>query len=66
MNIKDELGCFVSIVGVLFVMPAWYFLLFGILSRIDASTAMWTVYWVYIPLGFSVAVGERLLKQMRD
>jgi hypothetical protein len=35
--------------------PLWMFLLYQILVRVDATTAMWVAFWVYVP--FTVLVG---------
>jgi hypothetical protein len=42
------------LLGLLVVLPIWYFLLYRILSAINASELMWFLYWVYLPVGIIV------------
>lgn len=36
---------------VLFVtMPIWYWLIYQILVRVQASELMWFLYWIYVPV----------------
>ena len=32
--------------------PIWYWLLYQILARVNASELMWFLYWVYVPVAF--------------
>lgn len=34
------------------VMPIWYYLVYKILQRVDASELMWFLFWIYIPVSF--------------
>lgn len=43
-----------TVVGllVLFVVtPIWYYLVYHILKRVNASELMWFLYWIYVPVG---------------
>lgn len=39
----------IAILSVLIVMPIWYYLLYQILVRVNASELMFFLYWVYVP-----------------
>lgn len=32
--------------------PLWFWLLYQILARVNASELMWFLYWVYVPVSF--------------
>lgn len=52
-----------AIAGVLalFVsMPIWYYLLYQILVRVQASELMFFLYWVYVPAGMLASVVAKL------
>lgn len=44
-----------AILATFVVLPIWYYLLYQILSRVDASELMWFLYWVYLPVGMLVS-----------
>jgi hypothetical protein len=48
-------GCAGATVTLL-ALPLWYFLLYQVLVRVDASTAMWAAFWVYVPLSFVAGI----------
>ena len=39
----------VRILSVVVVAPIWYYLLYQILVRVNASELMFFLYWVYLP-----------------
>lgn len=44
-------------------LPIWFFLLYQILVRVNASELMWFLFWVYVPLGIFVQVVIRLTEK---
>lgn len=40
-----------GVATILVVMPIWYYLLYSVLVRVNASELMWFLYWVYVPVG---------------
>jgi hypothetical protein len=44
------------------VLPIWFFLLYSVLVRVDASELMWFLFWVYMP----VTVFARVLADLAD
>jgi hypothetical protein len=55
---KTSIGC----VTVIVCTPIWYYLLYQILARVDASQAMWVCYWIYAPCGFLFAMVNAILQ----
>jgi hypothetical protein len=49
-----------SVLGLLVVLPIWYYLLFQILVRVNASELMFFLYWVYLPAGIIAGVLARI------
>lgn len=45
-----------SLLMVLVTMPIWYYLLYQILVRVNASELMFFLFWIYVPVGALVAV----------
>jgi len=39
-----------NLLGLLVVAPIWYWLLYQVLTRVQASELMWFLYWVYVPV----------------
>lgn len=40
-----------DIVAMLVVLPIWYYLLYQVLVRVNASELMFFLFWVYLPAG---------------
>lgn len=36
------------------VTPIWYFLLYRILTAVNATELMWFLYWIYLPAGLVI------------
>lgn len=49
-----------SILGLFVVLPIWYYLLYQILVRVNASELMMFLFWVYLPVGIMAAVLSKL------
>lgn len=52
----------VTALGFLITLPIWYYLLYQILVRVDASELMFFLFWVYVPLGTLVQAGAKLIE----
>lgn len=52
-----------SILGLFIVAPIWYYLLYSILQRVDASELMWFLYWAYIPVALLVGIINKIVEQ---
>jgi len=45
-----------GLVALFVVMPLWYWLMYQILVRVDASELMWFLFWVYVPVSLFVSI----------
>lgn len=52
-----------GILAAFVVMPIWFYLLYQILVRVNASELMWFLYWVYLPAAILVAVVQKILEE---
>lgn len=51
-----------ALLAVFAVMPIWFYLLFQILSAIDASKLTWFLFWAYVPAAIFVQVVAKILE----
>ncbi len=51
-----------GILGVFVVMPIWYYLVYQLLVRTNATELMWFLYWVYLPVGIFVAILNKVVE----
>lgn len=51
-----------GIIGPLLVMPIWYYLLYQILVRVQASELMFFLFWIYVPAGIIAQVLARVAR----
>lgn len=42
----------IAVLVLLIQMPIWFWLMYQILVRVNASELMWFLYWVYVPTLF--------------
>lgn len=47
---------FGGILALCVTTPIWYILFYKILARIDATDGMWTLFWIYMPVGILVSI----------
>lgn len=66
---KDELdprkaiGCMIVVLRFVITIPLWYFLIYSILEAVDATTPMWTAFWVYMPTGILFSLAQEFVDQ---
>jgi hypothetical protein len=41
-------------------LPIWFYLMYQILARVNATDVMWLLFWVYVPLTFITAFVTKL------
>lgn len=61
---KEKLGCILIIFGLarfIVVTPLYYIMLYMILDHIQATSFMWTFFFIYAPFGFLFAIGSEAL-----
>ena len=44
-------------------MPIWFYLLYQLLVRVEASELMWFLFWVYMPVTLGVSVVVRMVER---
>jgi len=49
-----------GIMAALIAMPIWFYLLYQILVRVEASELMWFLYWIFVPASFVMSMISRL------
>jgi len=45
-----------GLLALLISAPIWYYLLYQILVRVNASELMFFLYWIYLPVGIFAAI----------
>jgi hypothetical protein len=56
MSKKTKIGCVLGLLSVLITQPLWFWLLYQILVRVQASELMWFLYWVYVPFALTLSI----------
>lgn len=56
----------VGVLGLLVVAPIWYWLLYQVLTRVQASELMWFLYWVYVPVALLAGALQRIVEAHSD
>lgn len=46
--------------SLLVIAPIWYYLLYQVLVRVQASDVMWLLFWVYMPVGMICTLIQKL------
>lgn len=52
-----------KLVGFWLRLPIWFYLLYQVLVRVNASELMWFLYWVYVPVALLVAAIQNMLEE---
>lgn len=52
----------VAVITTFIYLPIWYYLVYSILVRVDASELMWFLFWVYLPVGIFCAIMNKVLE----
>lgn len=64
-----SLGCLAVVLSVI-AQCVWFYLLYQVLVRVEATGAMWAAYWTYVPVSITVTVVGKsltsLAKKFRD
>lgn len=45
-----------GLLALFITMPIWFYLVYQILVRVNASELMWFLYWIYVPASVLVSV----------
>jgi hypothetical protein len=52
----------ISVLSVLVTLPIWFYLLYVILTAVNANELAWFLYWVYVPATVIVSVLQKHLE----
>lgn len=63
MKGSELFGCAATIF-LLVGLGFWFYLLYQLLSAVNASPAMWTAYWVYFPVQLVGSILSSISNQM--
>ncbi len=53
----------IGLISIFITLPIWFWLIYQILVRVDASELMWFLYWVYVPASLLVHVLMKMVSQ---
>lgn len=56
---------FVAILTVFTYLPIWFYLVYQVLVRVEASELMWFLFYVYVPLGLFTATMNSLYQEKK-
>ena len=54
----------VAFLSILIALPTWYYLLYQVLVRVQATDLMFFLFWVYAPLGLILHLLSAAIKQL--
>ena len=57
---KKGFQLFAVLLGMFVSFPIWFYLLYQVLVRVQASELMWFLFWVYVPVQVVAAAIVRL------
>jgi hypothetical protein len=55
-------GAIAAVLSLLVVMPIWYYLLYQVLVRVNASEVMWLLFWVYLPVALITGIITKIVE----
>lgn len=62
MNKRKYISCGLGLIGFLLTQPIWYYLLYQILIRVQATQLMMFLFWVYLPANIFINVVAKMLE----
>lgn len=58
MNKSSISSCLIGLIRISIAMPIWYYLMYQILIRIEATELMMFLFWIWLPLNVILAIIE--------
>jgi hypothetical protein len=52
----------IGVVAIFITLPIWFYLLFQILVRVQATELMFFLYWIYVPFSLLIAIINKLIE----
>lgn len=65
-NKIEKLRVLSRLLTVFVTLPIWYYILYQILTAINASELTWFLYWAYVPIGVFVCFVGALITEDLD
>lgn len=56
----------VIVLYTLVVAPIWYYLMYKILTLVNATELMWFLFWVYVPVGFICGIISKVVESNEE
>lgn len=56
ITLKQGVSCAGVLIAATISTPIWYWMIYQILVRVDATPTMWVFYWIYLPVGVVLAI----------
>lgn len=56
MNSKQRKGCAMILIRLLVQMPIYFYLMYQVFLRVNATEVMWLLFWIYVPLTVVAAI----------
>lgn len=53
-----------GLIAIFITMPIWYYLLYQILVRVNASELMMFLFWIYVPAGTLFHILSKLSEEV--
>lgn len=53
----------IGILQLFVVLPIWYYLLYQILVRVNATELMFFLYWIYVPVALLAATVTKMIER---
>jgi len=57
-----KLKILTAVLAVFITMPIWFYLVYFILTTINAGSLQMFLFWVYVPLAMVVAITSRVME----
>lgn len=61
-----KLNFIVGLIALAICLPIWYYLLYQILVRVQATELMMFLFWIYVPTMALVGVARDVVKSLED
>jgi len=62
-SVSVGLSCFFVALQFLVVTPIWYYLLYNVLVRVQATELMMFLFWVYIPASLVTGILAKIVEK---
>lgn len=53
---------FVVLFGLGVTLPIWYYLMYQVMVRVQATEVMWLLFWIYLPIGIITSIMQKIVE----